>query len=101
MKNKYYINVRDYQGGSWAMGLLMTLKQWKILALQWCDSDGNEELYDEIKKHELNDELLDIINEIWTIEIVEFNKENINKILDNYGVNEYYWLLDSVLDIIK
>lgn len=103
MKNKkqYYINIRDYQGGTWAMGCVDTIKEWKNRALEWCDSDENWELYKAIKNHKLDTELLDIISEYWDIKIVEFSKDNINEILDNYGTEEYYWLLDSVLDIIK
>lgn len=26
---KYYINVNDFQGGSWAMGCIDTIKEWQ------------------------------------------------------------------------
>ena len=95
---KYYINVADYQGGTWAMGCLETISGWKNRALEWCDSDGNIELYRLIKKHKLDTELLDIINDIWTIEIVEFNVDNINKILETYSEKEYYYLLQDIME---
>lgn len=98
---KYYINVNDYQGGSWAMGCLHTIKEWKQRALEWCDTDENWELYKYIKKHKLNTELLDIISEYWSINIVEFNYDNLDKILDNYGRYEYYWLLQDIIDKVK
>ena len=98
---KLYININDYQGGSWAMGQLGTIKDWQKIALEWCDSDENWGLYDEIKNHKLNEELLKIINEIWTIEIVEFNRENLDKILDNYSRNEYYWLLQDIMERLE
>jgi len=95
---KYYVNIADYQGGTWAMGLLNTIKEWKELALSWCDSDDNEELYRLIKKHKLDTELLDIISEIWSIEIVEFNQDNVDKILESYTEKEYYWLLNDIME---
>ena len=98
---KYYINVADYQGGSWAMGLLNTISDWKKLALVWCDSDDNIELYRLIKKHKLDTELLDLISEIWSIEIVEFNQDNLNKILESYTDKEYYWLLIDIMEIME
>lgn len=94
---KYYINVNDYQGGSWAMGCLSTIKEWKQRALEWCDSDENWELYKAIKKHKLDNELLDIINDYWSINIVEFNKENQDKIIENYGIGDYQWLIRDIL----
>ena len=26
---KYYVNVKDYQCGQWAMGVIRTIKEWK------------------------------------------------------------------------
>ena len=98
---KYYVNIHDFQGGSWAMGCVETIKGWKERALEWCDSDENWELYKDIKKHKLDTDLLDIISDIWSIEIIEFNKENIEKILENYGKEEYYWMLYDFTDILE
>ena len=95
---KSYINVRDYQGGSWSMGHISTIKEWKEYALQWCDSDENWELYREIKKHKLDTDLLDIISEIWDIKIIEFNKQNLEEIKENYSVHDYEWLIYDILD---
>lgn len=74
--NKKYINIADYQGGSWCVGVVKTIKEWKEIALNWCDTDGNEELFEYISKQKENKDLLDFISEIWTIEIVEFDENN-------------------------
>lgn len=104
-KKQYYINIRDYQGGSWAMGCIDTIKDWKTRAMEWADSDENWGLYNELKRHKLDEELIDIINEIWDINIVKFCKDNKYKILEGYGIEEngtsnLYWLVDSMLDIL-
>lgn len=95
---KYYINVNDFQGGSWAMGCIDTIKDWQKRALEWCDSDENWEMYKYLKKHKLDNELLEIISDYWSIEIVEFNYDNIEKIIDNYNKEDYKWLLEDILD---
>ena len=41
---KYYVNIRDYQGGNWACGFVGTIKEWKELAISWCESDENIEV---------------------------------------------------------
>lgn len=97
---KYYINVNDFQGGSWAFGCVKTLSGWKKIALEWCDADENWELYRIIKTHKLDNELLDIINDIWTINIVELNVENTNKIMETYTTRDYYYLILDMLEII-
>lgn len=76
MNKKLYINIDDFQNGSWCVGEVGTIKDWQKLALQWCDSDGNEELYSYIKKHKKNKRLLDLISDIWSIDIVEYDETN-------------------------
>lgn len=96
--NKCYVNIADYQGGNWAFGFVGTIKEWQELALTWCDSDENFDLYDAIKQHELNEKLLDMISEIWTIEIIELNNENINRIMEVYSEEDLGWLLKFLID---
>ena len=96
--SKLYINVEDYQSGNWAFGFVGTIKEWQELAISWCESDDNDELLEEIKRHELNNELLDIINDIWTINIIEFKKENIDKIIENYDKDDLKWLLKYLVE---
>ena len=76
MNDKLYINVNDYQGGTWALGQVGTIQDWKEIALCWCDSDENWETYDYIEKHENNVDLINYISEYWDIEIVAFDENN-------------------------
>lgn len=71
-----YINIADYQGGSWYVGSMGTLEQWKNTALSWCDSDDNDELYDYINNRKASKGLIEFINEVWQIEIVKYDKNN-------------------------
>lgn len=71
-----YINTRDYQGGSWFVGVKGSIQEWKNTALCWCDMDGNDELYEYIEKQKADKDLLDFINEVWTMEIVKYDKNN-------------------------
>lgn len=98
---KYYVNVKDYQGGSWAMGIIRTIKEWKKIALEWASSDGNIEVYNYIKKHELNIDLLDYINDIWSMEIVELSEDSIDLIVNNYSEEEYKWFIRETIDLLK
>lgn len=98
---KYYINVDDYQGGTWAFGRIETIKGWQDIAIEWCESDENYEILDIIKNHELNEDLLDIISEIWSMNIIEFNKDNINEIEKKYSIYDMGTLLHNICDILK
>ena len=98
--SKLYINVADYQGGTWSFGCVGDIKYWQERALGWCESDDNEELFDVIKSHKLDNELLDIINDIWTMDIVEFKRENIDRILESYDEDSLAWLLINLMEIL-
>lgn len=76
MDDKLYINVNDYQGGTWALGQVGTIQDWKEIALCWCDSDESWELYDFINEHKNDVDLLKIISDYWDIEIVGFDENN-------------------------
>lgn len=97
---KKYININDYQGGTWAMGIIEPLNYWKKLALQWSDSDGNIEIYNMIKKHKLDAELIKIINDIWSIELVEFNLKNKNRIIEEYLNNRYTYVIRDLIEAL-
>lgn len=95
---KKYINIKDYQGGTWAMGIIEPLNYWKKIALQWSDSDGNIGIYNMIKKHKLDAELIKIINDIWSIELVEFNLENKNIIVESYLDNRNNYVIKDLIE---
>lgn len=75
--DKLYININDYQGGSFAVGLVKTLDEWVEQALEWCEQDDSEEMFEYINNAVKNEELLDFISEVWTIQIVEYDKNNL------------------------
>lgn len=85
MENKkLYINIDDYQGGTFALGRIGTLKKWREQAMDWCYMDDNYELYNLLKYYKIkNDRLIEVINDIWSIDIVEYDK-NVNYDLELY-----------------
>lgn len=77
---KKYINTDDHQGGWWFIGEVLTLKQWRELALEWCYLDDDEATYDEVE-HAGADMVLDLISSVWSICIVEFDSKNTEHVL--------------------
>ncbi len=80
---KKYINLDDYQGDSFACGRIGSLKGWAYQVCEWATMD---EYYDTIDEYDMfhigllklmnnfnPDTLIEIINEIWTINIQEVN----------------------------
>jgi hypothetical protein len=75
--NKLYINIDDYQGGTWALGETCTLKEWRELAMCWNDSDEDWGSYEALKRYEIkNSELCDYISSYWSLNIVPFDETN-------------------------
>lgn len=66
--NDIYVNVHDNQGTGWALGRIGTIKQWREQAMEWADSDDNEELLESLPNLR-DDEVLDFISDIWDINI--------------------------------
>ena len=70
-----YIGVDDRQGGSWAVGEVGTIQDWRELAQSWADSDDMEETIENLA--EMPDEdVIDYIADVWDIEIEEFDEDN-------------------------
>lgn len=80
---KKYINLDDYQGDSFACGRIGSLKSWAYQVCEWATMD---EYYDTIDEYDMfdigllqlmnnfnPDTLIEIINEMWTINIQEVN----------------------------
>lgn len=83
--NQQYVNLDDYQGGSWAVGLCGTAKAWALHICSWADSDGYKDDYENPKENsedisttylcplmnyfKSEEEVIENINEIWGIGI--------------------------------
>lgn len=80
---KKYICIKDFQEyekfGGFAVGCISTIDEWKESALEWCDADDNIETAKYIKKLPKS-ELIDFINEFWSIKIVPLDE--ISKYID-------------------
>ena len=71
--NDIYVNVHDNQGTGWALGRILTLKDWRDQAIDWAEADGNEEVQEMIIDAR-DDEVLDLISDIWDIQIKAMNE---------------------------
>lgn len=91
---KYFRGVEDYQGGSWGM-YVQSISDWRKIAMGWCDSDENWELYNALKYYKIkNKDLIEFIEEFWTIKLVPTSKELYLKYKDKHYIEEYeddYW----------
>ena len=75
-----YVCIKDYQSGSFGMYRAYTIEEWREQALEWCDSDDNEELYNTLKTLP-SKYVIDYINDIWQIEIVKINEKQKDDII--------------------
>lgn len=78
-----YINMGDKEGDQFAVGCYGSLKAWALKVLDWADSDGYIDCADEDEEdigqpyvfemmNEFNPRtLIDLINDIWQIEIIK------------------------------
>ena len=90
MKNlsttRKFINLYDGQGSDFSVGCYGSMRSWAFKVLDWMDSDG---FYDEkaeagdiemvnsfvMMGHFREETLIGLINEIWTLEIVEYSEK--------------------------
>lgn len=92
MKNEdLYMCSRDYQGDDFGFYRAFTIEQWREQALEWCDTDCNEELYKTIKNLPKK-YVLDYIQDIWTIKIDKIDKDKIVKYFVDYSSENYSFL---------
>ena len=68
-KLEKYICVRDLQGGSFAVGRVLTTKEWLEQALEWCYQDDNEEYAKFLKKIPKKD-IIGEIASVWDLQII-------------------------------
>lgn len=91
---KYFRGVEDYQGGHWGM-FVKPINEWRKTAMNWCDSDENWEIYNELKYYRIkNKDLIPFIERMWDIKIVETPKEMYLKYKDVLYAEDYendYW----------
>lgn len=90
MKNlsttRKFINVDDGQGSDFAVGCYGSMRSWAFKVLDWMDSDDYYD--DEAEADDINttngfvmmdcfheETVIDLINEIWTLEIVEYSEK--------------------------
>lgn len=78
-----YINIGDKEGDQFAVGCYGSLKAWALKVLDWADADGyvdcageDEEDIGQPYVYEMMNEfspetLIDLINDIWQIEIIK------------------------------
>ena len=90
MKNlsteRKFINLYDGQGDEFSVGCYGSMRSWGFKVLDWMDSDG---FYDDeaevgdvettnsfvMMNHFREETLIGLINEIWTLEIVEYSEK--------------------------
>lgn len=79
MKNEdLYMATQDYQTDDFGFYRALTIEEWREQALDWCDTDCNEELCNTIKQLPKK-YVLDYIQDIWTIKIEKVDKDKIVK----------------------
>ena len=76
---KKYRVVRDLQGGEFGMGRDYTATEWLEQAREWCWADDNDELDNVLermdKEGENDNNILDLISDIWQIEFEEVKEQ--------------------------
>lgn len=98
MSDKLYICIEDRQGGDWSVGNCQDAQGWKESALQWADSDEDDELYNDVKSLDSSnnpDELIEFISDWWGITIVPLD-EVIDIITDPYNNMEIMELIANI-----
>ena len=101
MDKMKYICIKDLQGGTFAVGCVETIENWQKIALNWCDSDGNYELYNYIKK--LNEKhVINEIREIWQLKIIPVTELDIERMFELVEKIMYYKLpLENISNILN
>ena len=83
-EDKLYVNIHDNQGTGWALGRIGTVEQWREQAMDWADSDDNEETYDTLRDLR-KDEVIEYVSDVWDIcikDIRELTHEEFDDIKD-------------------
>lgn len=79
---KQYICIDDYQNGDFHIGDTKTAEEWREWAMQMNDYDEFDDEMKQAIKSRQGDDLVQLIADIWQIEIVEFDKNNAEHIAE-------------------
>lgn len=90
-KEKRYKVVKDLQGSYFGMERNFTISQWRKQAIEWCYADENYGLMKELYETK-DEEVLDTIAEVWTVEFGETTKD------DNITKEDIVCFEDETLD---
>lgn len=75
--NKRYLVVKDLQGsGTFGMNRVLTNKEWKEQALDWCYVDDNGEMYKYFREQKASEKLTMFIGEFWDLLIEKYDPDN-------------------------
>ena len=83
IKNSYYKCTDDLQGGSWCVGILETVQEWKERAIEWADSDGLTGVIKELQTITDEQDIMDYISEIWSLSFEKMS--TISEKLEHYN----------------
>ncbi len=75
-ERKYYICIRDYQGGEWGVGIVEDLEGWRRTAIGWAETDNMDEAVQYLENGIEKCDILEFISEMWQLEIVEYDESN-------------------------
>lgn len=74
MEKRYRV-VNDLQGGEFGMGRDFTIEEWREQAIEWADSDENDDLIDYLYCLK-PEKVIDCIAEIWQLEFEQIDVYN-------------------------
>lgn len=93
--------LEDLQGGEFAVGRVATIKEWKEIALEWCESDNNEEYAKFIKRLPQKD-IIGEIASMWDLEIKPITELDIERMFELVDHIMYYKLpLQNLANILN
>lgn len=78
--SKYYACVEDRQGGGFGMGRCYTADEWLQQAREWCEADDNTDMDNYLENIHKNrkawtdEEIVDLVSEVWDIGIQPADK---------------------------
>ena len=104
---RLYKCTKDFQNTDFAVGEIMSAKEWGERAYDWAYSDDWEHPEEcLLENFESEQELIDFIQDFWDLEIVDWHKYIIDKLewLESHNKNytkEQYWKIQELLEDVK